>query len=320
MIFYLKGLIPGFSMSVGRRCSTFALVLAAVILAGQPASAQPPAPVACGDVIRGMAQLEQDLLCATSPGLTLKGQLDMNGFTLTCDGTLRGIVLAGRRSGLQNGDVEGCAEAVVLAGRGRHEVVHVRASGTVFGFLVESRANRLVGNNGRSADNDAYRVASSGNWLVDNTADRAGDDGIDVRGRKNTLTRNVITNAAGEGIDVSAARNVILGNSVIGAGDDAIQVRVGGNRIIGNSLSRSAVGLLVQHEGGGPKGNEILGNSVIGNNGEGILVSLTSEVNRIVGNEVQGNGTDLLDRHPDCDDNLWAGNVFNTADPAACIH
>jgi parallel beta-helix repeat protein len=320
MNLYLKGLIAGVSMSASRVCSTVALTLAAVITAGPSASAQDLlAPIACGDVIRGMAQLKQHLLCDTSPGLTVKGQLDMNGFTLTCDGTEQGIVLAGRRSGLQNGDVEGCVQAVVLAGRGRHEVVRVRASGSQFGFLIESRSNRLVGNNASSADNDAFRVAASSNFLVDNKVDAAGDDGFDVRGRKNTLTRNVITGVVGEGIDVSATRNVILGNTVIGAGDDAMQVRVGGNRIIGNSLSRSAVGLLLQHEGRGDSGNEVLGNIVLANKAEGILVSLSSEGNRIIGNEVQGNGTDLLDRHPDCVDNLWAGNVFNGADPAGCI-
>jgi len=320
MSLYLKGLICGLLMSAGRVCSTFALALAAVITAGSSASAQDlAAPVACGDVIRGMARLEQNLLCDSDPGLTVKGQLDMNGFSLTCDGTQQGIVLAGKRSGLQNGDVEGCAQAVVLAGRGRHEVVRVRARGSQFGFLLKSRSNRLVGNNASSADSDAFRVASSKNFLVDNKVDRAGDDGFDVRGRKNTLTRNVITGAAGEGIDVSASRNVILGNTVIGAGDDAMQVRVGGNRIIGNSLTRSAVGLLLQHDGRGNGGNEVLGNIVLANRDEGILVSLTSEDNRIIGNEVQANGTDLLDRHTDCIDNLWAGNVFNSADPAGCI-
>ena len=319
MSIYLQARMHRVSMSIGMRCSTKTLALAALIV-GQPAWAQEPsAPLACGDVVYGMAQLEQDLVCTTELGLTLKGQLDMNGFTLTCDGSIQGIVLVGRQSGLQNGQVVGCVRAVVLAGRGRHEVVRVDASGTQFGFLIKSRSNRLVGNTAISVDNDAFRVTAPGNVLVYNTIVQAGDDGVDVRAPRTTLSRNVITGTAGEGIDVSAARNVILGNTVIGAGDDAMQVRVGGNRIIGNTLSRSTVGLLLQHEGAGATGNEVLGNVVLGNTGEGILVSLTSEDNRIIGNEALGNGTDLLDRHPDCDDNLWAGNVFEIADPADCI-
>jgi parallel beta-helix repeat protein len=252
--------------------------------------------------------------------LILRGQLDLNGFTLTCDGTQLGIVLRGRRSGLQNGAVAGCVQAVVLAGRGRHEVVRVTATAIERGFSVESRSNLLVGNTASSVENDAFRISGASNLLVDNLVSGAGDDGFDVRGRNNTLTRNVVTGAAGEGIDVSASRTVLLGNTVTGVGDDAIQIRVGGNVIVGNVLTRSMVGLLVQGgEQGGDEGNEILGNTVLGNRDGGILVSLTSKDNRIIGNEVLGNGTDLLNRHMSCTTDLWQANIFVTAEPADCI-
>ncbi|MEM7025522.1 MAG: right-handed parallel beta-helix repeat-containing protein [Pseudomonadota bacterium] len=276
-----------------------------------PARAQ----VACGDVVRGMVTLEQDLTCATEPGLTVRGQLDMNGFTLRCDGTARGIVLAGRRSGLQNGEVENCDEAVVLNGRGRHEVVRVGARGTTFGFLLNTGSNRLVLNTASAVDGDAFRVAGRSNYLVENEVEQAGDDGFDIKGRNNTVTRSVITGVAGTGIEVNGKRNVILANTVVAAGEGGIQLQVGGNRVIGNTLTRSTVGLLVQN-----KGNEILGNVVLANRGTGIQVSFDSKGNRIIGNEAEGNGTDMLDEAANCGTNLWQGNVFGVVEPAACIN
>lgn len=58
---------------------------------------------------------------------------------------------------------------------------------------------------------------------------------------------------------------------------------------------------------------------MLDNQREGIVVDLGSTRNRIVGNQALGNDLDLRDLHPDCDDNLWEGNVFDTAEPEDCI-
>jgi parallel beta-helix repeat protein len=291
--------------------------VAALGLAG--GSHQASAAVACGEVVRGAAALEQNLTCATEPALTVRGHLNLNGFSVSCQGTEAGVVLDGRGASLRNGLVTGCVNAVVLVGAGRHLVTDVTADATSRAFSVESAANRLLGNRGTGAS-DAFRVSGRNNLLSANTAISPLDDGFDVRGLGNLMVRNLVTGAGGEGFDITTPGNWILSNTVSGAADDGMQVRTGGNRVVGNTITDGSRGILVQEsDAGAAEGNEILGNTVLDNQREGIVVDLGSTRNRIVGNQALGNDIDLRDLHPDCDDNLWKGNVFDTAEPEDCI-
>jgi len=271
-------------------------------------------------------QLEHNLVCATNPALTVRGHLDLNGFKVACHGHAKeaeGVVLAGYGAILRNGTVEGCFRSVVVAGWGGHLVTLVKASGTDRAFSIESRGNRVLGNQGSTTGNDAFRISSSGNLLAANAVTSAGSDGFGVRGRHNTLADNEVKDVGEEGFDIRERFNVILSNTISATGDDGIQVRTGDNRIIGNHISGAlGRGILV---GGflsaGGAHNEIIGNRVEDGDQEGINVDAGFVRQRILHNTALNNRLDdLRDQNPDCDDNLWLGNTFGTADPEDCIH
>ena len=107
----------------GVRWSGLALCACGALLLSGPAAAQ---GIACGDVVSGVVQLEEDLICTTEPALRLDGgRLNLRGNTVICDGTLQGIVLEGDGARLRNGNVAGCLFAVLLEGGGAHVVSNV---------------------------------------------------------------------------------------------------------------------------------------------------------------------------------------------------
>jgi parallel beta-helix repeat protein len=62
--------------------------------------------------------------------------------------------------------------------------------------------------------------------------------------------------------------------------------------------------------------NQILGNGIIG-----IQLFTGSTSNHVNGNTALGNGlNDLRDDNPNCDNNKWNGNTFNTSNNPTCIH
>jgi parallel beta-helix repeat protein len=97
-------------------------------------------------------------------------------------------------------------------------------------------------------------------------------------------------------------------------------VMVGGseNKVVNNLLtnSRFSLGILLS---GGNALNEVHANIVTGTPGTiGIFVNLGSTQNNIEGNTFLGNFLDTVDQSPDCDENQWRGNQFDTANQA-CI-
>ena len=59
--------------------------------------------------------------------------------------------------------------------------------------------------------------------------------------------------------------------------------------------------------------NKIHANIVTDNENTGISLGSLTTQNNIDGNIAVGNGRDMSDVHPDCDDNQWRGNRFDTA-------
>jgi len=307
--------------------------------AAAPVAADGGGAIRCGDVIHGPAQLEHDLACKTDPALTVLGDLDLNGFRVRCVGHRKaddaasevgelsesdseGIVLDGRGAILRNGFVEGCFRSVVLAGRGGHLVAQVTASGLDRAFSVEGWGNRLIGNSASTSGNDAFRIAGAGNLLSGNMVTSAGSDGFGVRSRRNVLANNQVQDVGEEGFDVRERDNEIVSNVIRNTGDDGIQVRTGHNLISDNLIIGSAGrgillgGFLTE---GGAEHNDIIGNTVLDGASEGINVDEGFVLQRVLNNTALNNALDLRDQNPDCDDNLWAGNIFDTADPDDCI-
>ena len=279
--------------------------------------------VECGAVVTGTEQLQEDLICTTDPALTLSGgSLNLRGHAVVCDGTVEGVVLEGEGARLSNGVVAGCEMAVLVEGDGRHVVAGVTVSvedpdpdddASAEGVRVSSNDNRVLNSQVLLGGTNAVRVNGDRNRVFGNTVGAA-ERGVRVDGAANVVARNVI-GGVGEGIEVRGERNHISRNHIAGALDQGIELRGDGSRVVGN--------LAVDAEGDGisvfSSGNLVSANGVFSNGDDGIIVTATSSGNRIVNNRALGNATDLTDQNSGCDDNVWAGNVFDSADPDDCI-
>lgn len=218
---------------------------------------------------------------------------------------------------------------------------HPPAPSTRFGegIAVEGSSNNLihnsvVRNNGPFAGIGLYEVPDSdhtfppapttgnrvqNNLVEDNTACRRGPfcDNIGIRlepqvGPDNVVTRNTVRRNGLDGISLfrAAARNTISRNTIEANGFVGA-VAGDGIRVFGFE-------------------NVIEQNSSVGNARDGISVGRRSiappgslpapggRSNQILRNTTARNGNlDLWDsnRNPDCDNNVWSGNTFQTAAP-----
>ena len=266
------------------------------------------AAVECGDVVTGVERLDEDLICATDPALTLSGgRLNLRGHTVICDGTVEGVVLDGDGAQVLNGAVTGCQVALLVEGAGNHLVTNVTASvqdpvpddeEDAEGLRVLSDGNRLIRNRVLLGGTNAIRIHGAGNRVVGNIVSGS-ERGIRIDGIENVVAANVIAGIA-EGIEVRGESNRIRRNHIAGAIDQGIELRSAGNRVVAN-LAVDAVGDGISVFS---SDNLIRGNGAFSNGDDGIIVVETFGNNRIVNNSALGNGTDLTDQNLDCDDNL----------------
>jgi parallel beta-helix repeat protein len=125
-------------------------------------------------------------------------------------------------------------------------------------------------------------------------------------------------------IGVTATRNSFGGFEVLGA-------TTNNNVLQGNVATLNTIGIAIL---GGPSENMIVNNFLM-NNSSGIILAsadlntinantvnsnlhgitlVASTQNEIHGNRALGNGSeDMFDSEPNCDDNQWRGNQFDTA-------
>jgi parallel beta-helix repeat protein len=269
---------------------TLLLVLAPV----GPAAAQ----VACGDTITEDTVLDEDLDCrgaGTNPALTVMGPatLDLNGHLLTCSsGSFigEGVRLEGARARLVDGSVTGCRGnsgigfAVVLAGDGNHTLRDLTLTGNSFGVDV------------RGTDNTGNRIERNS---IEPSMNVGLSTGIQVSGLDTRVSGNHVDRAV-RGIDlVSGSSSTTVIDNVVTGSTEGIHVNSSANTIQHNELSGNNTGI------------RLIG--VIPAAPGGALSNV------IAGNQATGNGTDLIDENPGCDDNDWHGNIFDTADPEDCI-
>jgi len=79
------------------------------------------------------------------------------------------------------------------------------------------------------------------------------------------------------------------------------------NKIVNNLVMNNGAGIVLRFA----NRNKIHANIVTGNEFTGISLSATQ--NDISGNAALDNAEDMFDNAPDCDDNQWQGNRFETA-------
>lgn len=338
-----------------RTCCGVAALIGSLVVAYGPASVS--AQVVCGDTIDPGEEivLAGDIGPCDSatgdPAVTIEGpaMFDMNGYELVCDDPddadrPRGIVLEGKKVELLNGTVRGCAQGVLVAGEGKHEIRGVVARGNLGnvatndadGFHVESDGNKIVRN--VSNDNEAgpfvgdgFHVVSGSdkNKLIENAA-ADNSDAFQIDGDKNTLARNIATNSEDWGFEIAGDGNKLVENhtarnyggfEVDGVGnklkqcvairndDYGFRVTDDGNRIERCvALDHAIAAFVVSADGNQLKRNRAL------NGGVGIRLTGEAQGNAVKQNFVQlGQDLDLEDQNADCDDNTWRKNVFVTS-------
>jgi len=121
------------------------------------------------------------------------------------------------------------------------------------------------------------------------------------------------------------SNNLFQGNEAA-AGDLGFGIEIIGgseNKVISNLVTVDGIlgrGIALL---AGADLNEVHANIVTGTTflpgKEGIFVQRFSTQNNIAGNTALGNDLDMQDENPDCDENQWRGNRFDTAIPTSCI-
>ena len=86
-----------------------------------------------------------------------------------------------------------------------------------------------------------------------------------------------------------------------------------GNQVKGNTTNGNGQDGILSG-GGVSTGHSIKDNTASGNGIAGIRLLAGSTGNNVKGNTAQSNSfVDLADDNPNCDNNVWTNNVFNTA-------
>ena len=234
---------------------------------------------------------------------------------MTCDQTSVGILLDGAGARLRNGAVTGCEVAVWLGGQGGHRVREVTASASNQGVFVESDDNLLASSHVlRGLDDAAVQVDGSSNRLRDNDVAGSADQGFEINGNDNRVVGNRIAGVV-EGVQLMGEGNTVRRNQIIGAAERGVEVRAGAHRIVDNLIADGALDGIALLDAG--NGNRVSGNTILGHGDQGLFVGTLD--NRLLRNRVLLNGVDLQDNMPDCDDNLWQDNVFETSVSDDCV-
>ena len=321
-----------------------------LITAGAGVASSAPAAVKCGTVITQNTTLTANVGPCARGGLVIGADgitLDLGGFAVqgkanrTGDGA--GILVSGRTGvTVENGRVTDFDAGVALVGGSGNRVENLLVKDNVgttkrgdFGdgiALADSDDNEIVGNdvihNG-PFDGIGLFGASSGNLLEDNVVSGndvsfTADDGIRIEGpgaTNNVVRGNTVTASTLDGIAIFS--------------DQATGQLNTGNLIEGNTVTGNGFGILGARPGEGIRtflranDNTVRDNFVTDNAGSGILIANGSLNNTVADNVSTGNarqataGTrfDLHDANvapTPCDNNLWSGNVYGTANQA-CV-
>ena len=188
-------------------------------------------------------------------------------------------------------------------------------SGPFTGSFI--KANILIGNN-----NHAIRVElGDHNWVIHNVAYCNLGEGLRSQGKGNKFIGNYAANNADEGIrlrDESAQHNLVAYNHVVGNGFSVGFTFDNCDPIPDPYVCNPAIdnpGIAITSNS---SRNKVIFN-IVEDNCIGIGIQEGSSKNTITDNSVEGsNLVDLADQNPNCDENKWRRNEFETSN-ANCI-
>jgi len=285
------------------RATVVGIGLLAGLLAGAPAASA----ATCGDVLVANTTLTSNLTCSgTAFVIDADGiVLDLNGFTLTGDGTGSGVEQTGARGGfaIRNGRIQNFEWGVRLTGT---------VGGPTFAIVEDLRIRnntdagiRLEG--AREVIVQRVRVSGSG------TPAFSTGEGLDIIGGiSNRVFDSVFFNNLQNGVRLNMAAETIVidntmrDNAVAGIDyADAVDSFARGNRIV-----RNDVGLFLSNS----SGHNVETNK-IRKNATGVLVTNPpaglSYLNNFTDNSFARNGTGMLFEDPGTFDTTIIANRIN---------
>jgi parallel beta-helix repeat protein len=267
--------------SLARASMALAMTAAAVAVWAQPAQANPP----CGATITANLVLTGNMACVGTAMVAGANNIviDLNGFTVSGNGTGDGILVLRSRVTIRNGKLTGFDNGIRMLGAGE---------GTPNENLV-SRVTALSNHEGIDLTDADYTTITD-SLLQNNTYGVV----LGVQSDRNRIVRTrILANALGilihEGSDTnvvaentiakntngivlrnSAQDNLVQGNTITGNLEDGVAIKgptSNRNVVRSNEVSSNGVGVHVCC-GSSLDENQIIANTVVSNAGTGILV------------------------------------------------
>lgn len=230
------------------------------------------ADVNCGDVVTSAVVLTHDLDCAGNGLIAGAGNvvIDLNGHTLSGNGTLAGVSVRAPHSGVtvRNGFISGFDEGVVLDSNSGNVVDKLVISGSYRGINVaNSSGNTIEKNTIQGSSGDGIRLGGSDNNLVAKNLVSGSPFGISVadgsdgnlvaknavsggnpgfsfgisvfsNSDNNVVDRNIVSGMALVGILIQSQSDntVVVKNVAYGNGQDGIRVEAGAGPFTGDPV------------------------------------------------------------------------------------
>jgi parallel beta-helix repeat protein len=314
------------SRGVARASLALAMTAAVVTVWAQPAQANPP----CGASVTVNLVLTGNLICAGTALVVTADNvvIDLNGFTVSGNGTGDGILVLRSRVTIRNGTVQRFETGILLQGVGEGDseddlVSRVTARGNYSGIKLVNSDRSTITDSVLTANvyvGAELRVQSDRNRIV-RTQVTANDVGVSINEGSDTNTVGESTfskNTVGVLLTDGGDDNLVQSNTITGNLEGGVEIKgpgAGGNIVRANRITSNGVGVLMCC-GGVLDGNQILGNSVLSNAASGILILVDLAPNTIVADNIARNngfGAPLDPRDPgESDDGIHVDSVFQS--------
>jgi nitrous oxidase accessory protein NosD len=303
-----------------------AMTAVAVAVWAQPAQANPP----CGASVMANLVLTGNMTCPGTAIVVAADNIviDLNGFTVTGNGTGNGVLVVRSGVTVRNGTVRSFEKGILIDGTGEKPadddvVVRINAQNNKTGVELFNSDRSVLTDSvlfNNSSIGAKLDVQSDHNRIV-RTRISASTIGVLIRegSSENSVVDNGIAkNETGVELINGSDDNLVYGNSIVGNTEAGVKISgpgASGNVVRANRITNNGVGVHLCC-GGVLDGNQILSNSVLSNAGTGILVLVDLAPNTVVADNVASNngfGAPLDPRNPhQYDDGIHVHSVFNS--------
>jgi len=301
------------------------------------------ANVECGETITTNTVLTNDIINCSAPHrwvVRVKGAtLNMDGHTIQCSEQPSntddprvaefGVLLIGKNSRVENGNVRNCSIGIELIGR-KHRARNMDVYAKI-GIAVRAKGSIVKGNSllGYWSWNDlCSSCPQTPGILVSPLARKNHIDknwitrffyGVEAGGKRNRISDNVIDYGI-VGVLASGDDNIINRNTILRENSIGVEIIGSKNDVSSNQVIRSSNGFYVgrAYERNPARLNTLANNHATVNGAIGISLQRADRT-RVTKNSAFSNfRLDLRDLSPLCGTNNWIANLHSTFDPE-CI-